>query len=102
VSFRFDGGGWYRPADVDGGAFLADNFEFAPLAQLIDAIPNVSLTATRGDFYFDRAFLAAFGERNEVAVPEPSMPGMLGIALFTFFGWRHRNNAGGPTKISFA
>jgi hypothetical protein len=82
VSFNFDGSGWTPAEDV--GLFSA--FFFDPIDLLADGLLKVSVLATRGDFFFDNAFLAAFGDRAEVAVPEPATNALLGAGLLAL-GW---------------
>lgn len=86
VSFNYDGTGWTPPESVSPFSL----FFFDPTSLLSDGLLTVSLTSTRGDFFFDNAFLAAFGER--VAVPEPATVGLLGAGLFGM-GWFVRRRA---------
>ena len=80
VSFNFDGTGWTTPEEVDGLPFLPQLFIFTPIEFLSDGVLDVMLTATRGDFLFDQAFLVAIGERG-VAVAEPTTLGLLVLSL---------------------
>jgi hypothetical protein len=84
VSFSFDGTGWTTPEEVDGLPFLPQLFIFSPLELLNDGVLDVMLTATRGDFLFDQAFLVAIGERVDVAEPAAILlfgMGLIGIAF---------------------
>jgi len=91
VGFNFDGGTWTSSAGVIGGGLFPDLFVFSPLEFLGDGLLNVSVRATRGDFIFDSAFLAAFGERTPV--PEPATIALFGVGLFGM-GWTLRRQSG--------
>jgi len=79
VSFNLDGSGFTTPVDLIGGGLFPDLFVFSPLALVGDGLLKVTVKATKGDFFFDNAFLAAFGDR--AAVPEPATLVLFGMGL---------------------
>jgi len=85
VRFSFNGGGWTKEYDVDGGATIfgtiIDSFSFDDLEGFLGTgILNVVVRATEGDFYFASASLRVRGD-SVTSVPEPTTLSLLGLGI---------------------